>query len=185
MPSCWPLTLRSQIQLTSMGWFRFLNVFQQQLKCDWGEKQSPKCPHLPKLWAIRKQNKPSLMCLEYFQKYTYAEFYFRLMCLRYFQEYIYAEFYFFLLGYTVGPFMYIFWPHNGPFQTCLKIIHFELLGVSKYEEISPKMGKQIFPNRNFQLWEDARADICPSFCGFYSSSFYSPHLSTSRHSSKK
>ena len=51
-----------------MGWFRFLNVFQQQLKCDWGEKQSPKCPHLPKLWAIRKQNKRSLMCVRHFFK---------------------------------------------------------------------------------------------------------------------
>ena len=102
-----------------------------------------------------------------------------IMCLRYFQKYIFAKIYFFLLvdPSNVGSIMY-FDLIMGHFQTCFKIINFELLGVSKYEEISSKMREKIFPNRNFQLWEDARADICPSFCGFYSSSFYSPHLST-------
>ena len=71
----WDTTQTHWIKYRNIGYFSFSAgfwMFCLQLRIEWGERQSSKCPHLLKLWAIRKQNKPSLMCLGYFQKYSYA-----------------------------------------------------------------------------------------------------------------
>ena len=59
-----------------------------------------------------------------------------IICLRYFQKIAKL-----LTLAMLGPLCKYFYLKMGHFQTCYKIIHFELLGVLKYEEIPPKMRK--------------------------------------------